>query len=38
MRLLPDARLELLDGIGHLILDESAAARKMIGDFVSGQW
>ena len=34
MKLLPDARLELLDGIGHLILDESAAARKIIKEFL----
>lgn len=35
MKLLPNARLELLDSIGHLILDESRPARKIVADFLS---
>ncbi|MEX2524745.1 MAG: hypothetical protein WD750_07285 [Gammaproteobacteria bacterium] len=32
LRLLPDARAELFDNDGHMVLDESAAARRAMAD------
>lgn len=34
MKFLPNARLELIDNAGHLVLDESKKARKLVEEFL----
>lgn len=37
MSLLPNARLELIEDCGHLVLDESAGARELVAEFLADQ-